>query len=977
MMCVVIGGLQMVSGVFKDRAFAFYLVLVSLFFLSACGDSSSSNSTVTPTQINNSITVPATLELAQKEPFKVVLNDGENFLASCTVSSSDSNVVELPENTLSGANFLMVGLLEGVATVSVNCRYLDGTSDSADVSVTVTSSKLSSIRVTPGAPSLPMNASVQLTATGVFSDATSKDLTNLISWSVEKVESFNTSVGVSVSSTGLASTSPETGGKGIAKITANTVITNSSVNIEGSIELLVGDQVDGALKGQWLYVDSAEKVWLGDYYHLPLTVVNNNLIKFIRTDFETYHLIRAGIPNVQVSGAVGSLGTAPVVPKITVDAFGKISTTMHQALSGIGGVNVILSNISDSSVNSLATTDVDGNFTTQLPSGQYLLRATDGSGNEVETEVTVEGENKNLGDFTLVSTSLYNFKSEMHDDYGSYENPSRLTNEFAFFGTLDGQQEITYNKFIHITNVGTQDVSGLTISLSLDDPDVRSFSSSSVTTGIASGAFFESSVSMSFNRPLTDKELSIDVTLTDINGQSWSDRVNFTLSSAIPVKVSMERPSIITHGAEGYLIAPGLKPVRVTDYASRYIPYNALDSYELVVSTPTVTSETAYGIGFGRDVLSLDVNEFTNTSLNEPTNNDISGATPMSLYTQQVSYMHAGDIDFYTLNFDSVNTPFDPSIISTTPITASDHDMQIRGDYLFLISSSDTGSILDISDISLPLVVNEPGTANPLILNSGEAIDVLDSGNDIFEVFISRSTQLIEHNIDLDLITPTATTTDSVGASDGKDIAYSGNNGNYIYLMDTAAVQIYDVTPPLSGGSAPVNSVAIPSVSSSRTEKLAVSGDYLYVATTNRLNIIFIGDPGASDGLIDDPSIISFVDLPTMSASITDMIINSTATMAYFSSAASSLFAIDISDVNNPFITQQISTNSSCVDMAMIGLNHLYCTHDSGLTGIYDVSDPEDMFMVSRQTINGSDIEVTPNGDGIVAGDNLHFVQFK
>ncbi|HWZ74942.1 MAG TPA: Ig-like domain-containing protein [Candidatus Sulfotelmatobacter sp.] len=82
---------------------------------------------------------------------------------------------------------------------------------------------LTSIQVTPGSPTLSMGQSVQLTATGSFSDGSTQDLTSSATWS-----SSQTSV-VTVGTSGLATA----GGHGSASITA------SSGSISGSTLMLV------------------------------------------------------------------------------------------------------------------------------------------------------------------------------------------------------------------------------------------------------------------------------------------------------------------------------------------------------------------------------------------------------------------------------------------------------------------------------------------------------------------------------------------------------------------------------------------------------------------------------------------------------------------------------------------------------------------------------------------------------------------
>ena len=89
--------------------------------------------------------------------------------------------------------------------------------------LTVAPPTLLSIAVTPRNPSLTPNHSVQLSATGTFSDGTSKDLSSLVMWS-----STPPSI-VSTSSTGVA----------IAKTPGSAIVTASDGSIAGSDTLTV------------------------------------------------------------------------------------------------------------------------------------------------------------------------------------------------------------------------------------------------------------------------------------------------------------------------------------------------------------------------------------------------------------------------------------------------------------------------------------------------------------------------------------------------------------------------------------------------------------------------------------------------------------------------------------------------------------------------------------------------------------------
>src|SRR6185295_2512251 len=74
------------------------------------------------------------------------------------------------------------GLVSGLATGAANVSAAMG-SVSASVTVTVTAATLVAIQIAPPSPSLAKGTTLQLTATGIYTDASSQDLTDQVTWS--------------------------------------------------------------------------------------------------------------------------------------------------------------------------------------------------------------------------------------------------------------------------------------------------------------------------------------------------------------------------------------------------------------------------------------------------------------------------------------------------------------------------------------------------------------------------------------------------------------------------------------------------------------------------------------------------------------------------------------------------------------------------------------------------------------------------
>ncbi|MEA3222260.1 MAG: Ig-like domain-containing protein, partial [Thermodesulfobacteriota bacterium] len=98
-------------------------------------------------------------------------------------------------------------------------------------SINVVEAKLISIEITPSNPGIPLGYTQQFTATGIYSDSTTQDMTTLVTWSS--------------SNTGVATISNASGGKGLASSVstgfATITATDSGTGINGTTGLTVTD----------------------------------------------------------------------------------------------------------------------------------------------------------------------------------------------------------------------------------------------------------------------------------------------------------------------------------------------------------------------------------------------------------------------------------------------------------------------------------------------------------------------------------------------------------------------------------------------------------------------------------------------------------------------------------------------------------------------------------------------------------------
>ncbi len=106
-----------------------------------------------------------------------IYEDGStaDLTGSAVWTSSLTNVADVLNTT--GQKGVAVGASPGVTTIKATVGNISGTAE-----FTVTSAVLVSIAVTPTNPSIPLGLSQQFIATGTYSDQTTQNLTNSVTW---------------------------------------------------------------------------------------------------------------------------------------------------------------------------------------------------------------------------------------------------------------------------------------------------------------------------------------------------------------------------------------------------------------------------------------------------------------------------------------------------------------------------------------------------------------------------------------------------------------------------------------------------------------------------------------------------------------------------------------------------------------------------------------------------------------------------
>src|SRR5213593_2607582 len=157
------------------------LTLFSLAFLAGCGGGSNAGSVTPPST--------ATLSSLQVTPASMSVAPGAGQQFTATGHYSDGTSKDLTNSvqwswsdssiaSVSGAG-MATAVAFGVVTVTAQSGSLQAT---ATLNVSSAGANLTAISISPTGASIPIHTTQQFTATGSYSDGSSRDLTALVSW---------------------------------------------------------------------------------------------------------------------------------------------------------------------------------------------------------------------------------------------------------------------------------------------------------------------------------------------------------------------------------------------------------------------------------------------------------------------------------------------------------------------------------------------------------------------------------------------------------------------------------------------------------------------------------------------------------------------------------------------------------------------------------------------------------------------------
>lgn len=278
---------------------------------------------VTSTEGSSPYTVPTGLQLQFKATGTYSDNSTKDLTSSVTWSSSDGFATI---SNASGSIGLATGVSPGSATISATMSGITGTAP-----LTVTAATLVSIGVTPPTPSVVVGLSQQFTATAVFSDTSTQNISAYVTWSS--------------SNPGVASISNTTGTNGVASPLSpgSTTITAALNGVSGTATLTVTSATLASIAvtpvGQTIAVGST----------LPFIATGTYTDGSLQNLTATVAWSSATPSVASISNTAGSAGLAT--------ALSPGQTTITATLGGVAGSTTL--NVSAATLVSIAVTPLN------------------------------------------------------------------------------------------------------------------------------------------------------------------------------------------------------------------------------------------------------------------------------------------------------------------------------------------------------------------------------------------------------------------------------------------------------------------------------------------------------------------------------------------------------------------------------------------------------------------------------------------
>jgi uncharacterized protein YjdB len=570
----------------KTLSCAVVLILISI--LAGCGSKNNSGSQTNGGSSNSTPTVSS----IQVSPSSIAIGIGANQQFTATAHLSDGTTkdmtssVQWSSSDSSIASITAAGMAAGAASGSVTITAQAGSIQStASLTVTSAAANLTSIVVSPTAASISINTSQQFTATGNYSDGSSADLTNIVTWNSSSTATATINANGLVNAIAAGSTNISASLGGISQSTTLTVTAPTVVSIAVTpVGLTLGIGINQQFVATATYSDGSSSdlssgvTWTSSSTSVA-SVVSSGLVTTVGAGQTTITATYGSFTdNSLVTVVAAHLTSITVTPATQTIAAGT-----EQQFSSVGnfddGSTQLLTSVNWSSSASSVANITSSGLAAGVGAGTATITATSGAVSGTAS-LTVSSA-------TLVSIMVTPANSSM---------AVGTTKQFAATGTFSDSSTQDVSASVLWTSasaaVATINAQGLATSVATGTTTVTAaFGSTSGSTTLTVSTAHLVSITINPTNPRIAKGTSIKFTAsgnfsdgsvaTNVAGVSWK--------SSKPSIASI-RSTGIAHGKKGGTVTISATASGITGTTSLTVGTGTLVSLAITPSAPTASA---------------------------------------------------------------------------------------------------------------------------------------------------------------------------------------------------------------------------------------------------------------------------------------------------------------------------------------------------------------------------------------------------
>jgi uncharacterized protein YjdB len=571
---------------------ALVLIVCVVSFFSSCGGGGSSASTAgggsnvpPPPPTTPSLTLlqvsPGNASVAASSTQQFIAtgkySDGssKDLTSAVQWNSSDSSVASV------NSAGLATGMSVGVVTVTAQTGAMQG---SGTLNVTNAGVNLAAISISPTAPSVPVNTTQQLTATGSYSDGSSRDLTALVTWSSSStaVATIDTNGLVTAVAAGSSNVSAALGSVSQSTTVTVTAPTITSISVT-PVGLTLGIGINQQYTATATYSD-------GSSQDLASGVTWSSSSTSVATASNTGVVTTVGAGNTTITATVGSLSDTSTLTVVAAHllsiavspATPSIAVGTTQQFSAVGsfddGSTQLLTSVTWSSLAPGVATVTSAGLATAVGTGSTTISATSG-GVTGSASLTVSAATLVSIAVTPANSSMAVGTTKQFTATGSYSDSSTQDITLSVLWSSSTAATATINNQGTATSV-TTGTSTITATLG----------SVSGSTQLTVSTAHLVSIAISPPNPRIAKRTSVKFTATGTfsDGSTAGNLSGLSWKSSKP-NIASIRGSGLAHGKKSGSVTVSATASGVTGTTTLTVGTGTLVSLAITPGSPTIS----------------------------------------------------------------------------------------------------------------------------------------------------------------------------------------------------------------------------------------------------------------------------------------------------------------------------------------------------------------------------------------------------